>query len=426
MPRTVRDARIETRSAREKLAIRHEPYWRAIDEGAHLGYRKGKRGGKWIGRYRPEGGAYVKSVLGHADDTRDADGNTVLTYREAQEIARDWFADQAASPSVAGARHGPYTVNDAMDDYQVWYEAHRKPSGLKNTKITIEGHIRPKFGLKAVNDLTTREIEKWHVKLATTPARVRSGKFDGVKHRKPPKGADERRARKATANRILTVLRAGLNRAFRDPENGIVNDAAWRRVERFEDVSAARIRYLETDECVRLINASAPDFRRLVQAAVLTGCRYGELVAMECRDFNRDAGTVHIRQTKGGKPRHVPLNDEGVALFDSVTAGREGTIFLRDNGEPWTKWLQQRRTAEAAKIAGLEDITFHALRHTYGSHLAMAGTPMSVVAKALGHSDTRMTEKHYAHLAPSYVAETIRANLPKFGIEAENVTTLRR
>ena len=42
------------------------------------------------------------------------------------------------------------------------------------------------------------------------------------------------------------------------------------------------------------------------------------------------------------------------------------------------------------------------------------------------HSDTRMTEKHYAHLAPSYVAETIRANLPKLGIEAENVTTLRR
>ena len=51
---------------------------------------------------------------------------------------------------------------------------------------------------------------------------------------------------------------------------------------------------------------------------------------------------------------------------------------------------------------------------------------MSVVAKALGHSDTRMTEKHYAHLAPSYVAETIRANLPKLGIVAGKVTPLRR
>ena len=425
MPRTVRDARIETRSAREKLAVQHEPYWRAIDEGAHLGYRKGKRGGKWIGRYRPDGGSYVKSVLGHADDTREADGSTVLTYRQAQESARAWFADQAASPTD-GARRGPYTVGAAMDDYLVWYEAHRKPQGLEYAKNTIATHIRPKFGSKAVNEITTREIEGWHGKLATTPARVRSGKFDGVKHRKPPKGADERRARKVTANRILIVLRAGLNRAFRDPENGIVNDAAWRRVEPFEDVTAARVRYLGTDECVRLINASAPDFRKLVQAALLTGCRYGELITMECSDFISDAGTVHVRETKGGKPRHVPLNDEGVAFFDSATAGREGTMFLKDDGEPWARWQQQRRLAEAAKIAGIEDFSFHALRHTYGSQLAMNGTPMSVIAKAMGHSDSRMTEKHYAHLAPSYVAETIRANLPKFGIGAENVTTLRR
>ena len=46
----------------------------------------------------------------------------------------------------------------------------------------------------------------------------------------------------------------------------------------------------------------------------------------------------------------------------------------------------------------------------------MAGVPMGVIAAQLGHSDTRMTEKHYAHLAPSYVADTIRAYLPKFGI----------
>jgi hypothetical protein len=53
--------------------------------------------------------------------------------------------------------------------------------------------------------------------------------------------------------------------------------------------------------------------------------------------------------------------------------------------------------------------------------------PMGVVAAQLGHADTRMTEKHYAHLAPSYVSETIRANFPRLGIADENnVIPLRR
>jgi integrase-like protein len=65
------------------------------------------------------------------------------------------------------------------------------------------------------------------------------------------------------------------------------------------------------------------------------------------------------------------------------------------------------------------------LRHTYGSLLAMKGVPMAVIAEQLGHSDTRMTERHYAHLGPSYVADTIRASFPTLGIlDAGNVTSL--
>jgi integrase len=72
-------------------------------------------------------------------------------------------------------------------------------------------------------------------------------------------------------------------------------------------------------------------------------------------------------------------------------------------------------------------VSFHVLRHTHGSQLAMRGVPMGVIAAQLGHADTRMTEKHYAHLAPSYVADTIRANFPTLGIVNDSkVTPLRR
>ena len=81
----------------------------------------------------------------------------------------------------------------------------------------------------------------------------------------------------------------------------------------------------------------------------------------------------------------------------------------------------------ACKIAGIDPpIPFKALRTTYGSLLAREGVPLQVIAAALGHADTRITEKHYAHLMPNYVADTIRANLPTFGDSKTKVTRLSR
>jgi integrase len=58
-------------------------------------------------------------------------------------------------------------------------------------------------------------------------------------------------------------------------------------------------------------------------------------------------------------------------------------------------------------------VGFHVLRHTHASIFAMRAVPMAVIARQLGHADTRMTERHYAHLAPNYIADTIRANFPR-------------
>ena len=70
--------------------------------------------------------------------------------------------------------------------------------------------------------------------------------------------------------------------------------------------------------------------------------------------------------------------------------------------------------AACARARIIPAVSFHALRHTWGSLAAMNGVPLMVVAKNLGHADTRMVEKHYGHLAPSYVADAIRAGAPRF------------
>jgi integrase len=99
---------------------------------------------------------------------------------------------------------------------------------------------------------------------------------------------------------------------------------------------------------------------------------------------------------------------------------------MRADGSPWKPAHQARRMTEACRRANIDPpASFHVLRHTWASLAVMAGCPLMVVARNLGHNDTRMVEKHYGHLAPSYVADAIRAAAPKFGIKPErNVVSI--
>ena len=110
MARTVRDAKLETRTARAALKPSGKPYFRAIDEGLHLGYRKGQAAGKWVVRSYAGEQSYTLETIGTADDTIDPDGMTILSFAQAQAIARQRFIEgkrlAAGQPPVGWA----YTV----------------------------------------------------------------------------------------------------------------------------------------------------------------------------------------------------------------------------------------------------------------------------------------------------------------------------
>jgi integrase len=180
-------------------------------------------------------------------------------------------------------------------------------------------------------------------------------------------------------------------------------------------------------ESKRLVNCCDEELKPLVRGAFATGARYGELAALRVEDYDADAGTIYIRDSKSGKPRDIPLNEEGQLFFEEVTAGRgrDEMLFVRSNGEPWGKNHQARPLKEAAAKAKLADVSFHVLRHTYGSFLAAKGVPLQVIAAALGHADTRTTEKHYAHLQPDHVAKAIRKNLPTLSKAKPKVRQLK-
>jgi integrase len=312
---------------------------------------------------------------------------------------------------------GPYKVKDAIADYLVELEG---KASYTDTKLRLEAYALLAFGDKHADDLTAEAIRKWHRDLSKSPRRVRSKR--GGKQRTKAidlKDPEIARRRKVSANRILGLLKAALNHAFR--EGNATSDVEWRKVKPFPKVNRSRANYLTLAQCKRLINAADPEFRFLARAGLETGARYGELCRLRVEDYNPDSGTLHIRLSKSGDSRHVILTEDGQHFFEQLVAGRAGSeLMFRREWKPSHQLRPMRAACERAKIE--PPIGFHQLRHTWASLAVMGGMPLPVVAKNLGHVDTRMVEKHYGHLAPSYVADAVREHAPRFGIaERSNV-----
>lgn len=196
----------------------------------------------------------------------------------------------------------------------------------------INAHIEPSLGMREISKLRRSHVEQWFRQLADKGPRKRVKKGHEPQCRAYPTTPEGTRRRRATANRCFAVLKAALNHAFQCRR--CLSQDAWASVKPFRNVDSPIVRYLSEAEVRRLVNACGSEFRPFVKAALLTGCRYSELAALQARDFNADTGTLAIRTSKSGKPRHVVLTDEAQRFFAAATAGKIGLalILTRDDG----------------------------------------------------------------------------------------------
>ncbi len=123
---------------------------------------------------------------------------------------------------------------------------------------------------------------------------------------------------------------------------------------------------------------------------------------------------------------HAVLTPEGIAFFERLCAGRAGDAAMFGKGEAGLG--QEQQADRCARRAGGRRSTAHRVSWV-AAHMGVAcrheRRSLLVVAKNLGHCDTRMVERHYGHLAPSYIADAIRAGAPRFGASPrDNVTSL--
>ncbi len=441
MARPIQSNKLDSRTARFKLEAgkRHQE---RIADGCYLAYRRPNRGGdgSWMARwFDKETGKSLQKRLGDADDHLEPDGIRILDFKAAQKCAEAWFKDvnKAAHFEATGevVASGPYTVASAMADYL--RDAEKR--GVKGHSImttTINAHIIPGLGDLSVGKLSKKRIEDWLQALAESPRRMTGKVRDEVKHLADPVTEDEKRARKDSANRVLTNLNAALNLAVNSGRYS--GPTPWRDVKRFKGVGSARVHFLTVQEQRRLVTACPDGFKQLVQAALYTGCRYGELCRLKVRDFNTTAKTVFIEKSKSGKPRHIALTEEAAAWFVEQGAGRGAgeSLLIKPNAKgkarkyqedplAWGPHDQKKVMIDACEAAKIDGMGFHELRHTYASGLVNAGVPLAYVAAQLGHRDTTMVEKYYGHLSPSALADSIRKLAPVLKISKPRVKVLK-
>jgi integrase len=261
---------------------------------------------------------------------------------------------------------------------------HKKPRSVADDKYYLAHCIPSGWQARRLSDIERTDIEQLHSRVARD-----HGKYG--------------------ANHAVRLLRHMFNLA-RDWKM-LANDNPAARIKLFKE--ERRERYLTPEELGKLNNAlrDEPDWRwrAYFPLALMLGTRRGELCAARWEDIDLKQRTIRLPETKAGRPHLLPLPRAAIAILESspsITKAR--WVFSSESStghivEPAKAWQRIR------KRAGVEDVRIHDLRHTLASWLVGAGYNLSLIGRALNHSQIATTER-YAHLAMDPIREALERN----------------
>lgn len=164
-----------------------------------------------------------------------------------------------------------------------------------------------------------------------------------------------------------------------------------------------RVRYLSPEERCAILQSARPELRLCIQAALQTGARRGELVALRWSDIDMKTRTVTFANTKNGERRVVPLTDTLRETLQTLPRPLDPQARVLPHLTAGAVSLAFHRLTEDLSIS---DLRFHDLRHDVASTLTMAGVSQRAIMEILGHKDPRMTLR-YQHLSPGHLQKAM-------------------
>lgn len=177
-----------------------------------------------------------------------------------------------------------------------------------------------------------------------------------------------------------------------------------------DPVRYKEIRFLTGPEAGKLLASAeaSPVWFGMIMTGLHTGMRIGELRALRWKDINFKTSKIRVSRSdymgiegepKNGLSRTVPMNASVRSALKGILHLGEYVFSRAPKGTKYTYWGCKDALERLCEEANLNGVGWHTLRHTFASHLVMAGTPLSVVQALLGHLDLKMTQR-YAHLTP--------------------------
>jgi integrase len=286
--------------------------------------------------------------------------------------------------------------------FEIYVKNNNKISEVKSKESILKAHLVPFFGKTPINGISSLKIEQYKAK-------------------KSAQGLSAK-----TVNNHLTVLNKCLKIAKAWLELDNVPVIKWLKV------PPQKYDFLSPKEGQSLLDHAQGIWREMILLAMKTGLRYGELRALVWSDINWNARILTVRRsfcrnvmgsTKSNRERHIPLTGE-VCRGLSRRRQNHGLIFSGEDNQPLSNRMLYESLRAVCRKAQLRQIGWHTLRHTFASHLAMAGASMKAIQELMGHSDIKTTLR-YAHLTPSVLRNTVELLEPetltrKFGQPAVN------
>jgi len=312
-------------------------------------------------------------------------GSRTSTERWAREKARAFLTARATKTKEPAPNFAEFAIRYVGDHVQV---CRLRPSTAASIQMNLKKHLIPMFGKFRVDEITDDHI------LQIKKLKLAAG----------------------TINKLLQVL------------GQILRDAAAKgllsKMPVFKGVkcNAGRHAFYTPAEYDRLVQAAGHDPRMLVLVLLGgdAGMRIGEMIALEWSRIDYGANKVHVEfaawkghigPPKSGQPRSVPMTPRlRAALLALEQNGPR--VLMRSEGrygkanEPITRSVAGEWLKAAHARAELQLFGVHTLRHTFCSHLAIVGAPVTAIRDLAGHSSVAVTQR-YMHLAPAGMVSAI-------------------
>lgn len=209
----------------------------------------------------------------------------------------------------------------------------------------------------------------------------------------------------ATVNRDLTRLNTILKEAVRE---GFLYRVPFEfKREKFREPEG-RIRVMDAEEEERILDAASPSLEVMIKFALLTGFRLNEQLKLRWRQVHKTRIQLHGSQTKTHRRRMVPLTDKIRELLEFQRGVHKEWVFPnRGLSNHWERQNFYRDEWNPCRdVAGVVDLKWHDLRHTFCSRLVAAGANIVAVKELAGHRSIEVTMK-YVHLSPEHLVNTM-------------------